>query len=164
MSDLRVRPRIRKYSNMPEESLIERFQKSLDDPSNKFTGNVIQHHVIVKIPNEEQHYWSPELHLAIEENDAEDSNGKTLIRGNIGPKSTVWTMFMFFYVLVGVLGMFGGMVGLSQWTLDKNPWGFWFLAAAVVIIVLVYISARVGRNMGQEQMRQLIQYLKEQIN
>ncbi len=164
MSDPRVRPRVKKFSNQTVETLIQRFQQSFDDSSNQFNGTVIQHHVIVKIPAEEQHYWSPELHLSIEENDRDKAEGATLIRGNIGPKSTVWTMFMFFYVVVGVLGMFGGMVGLSQWTLDKNPWGFWFLLAALIIIMIVYISARIGRNMGQEQMHQLIQFLDELIN
>ena len=170
MSDPRVRPRLKKFSNQVVEILIEKFQQSFEDSATKFKGTVIQHHVIIKIPVEEQHYWSPELHLSIEENYVDDADpeenteGVTLIRGNIGPDSTVWTMFMFFYVVVGVLGMFGGMVGLSQWTLDKDPWGFWFLIAAIIIISILYISVRVGRNMDQEQMRQLVKFLDKQIN
>ncbi len=162
MSKLRVRPRIKRFSTESPGIILNRFRDLLDSGEFPVTGKIVQHHVIVKIEKDEQVYWSPELHLAVEMYETDDKNqGKTIIRGNIGPKSTVWTMFMFFYVLVGVLGLFGGMYGLSQWTLDMTPWAFWFLGLSMAILAGIWTAIRIGQKMGKDQAHILLAFIEK---
>jgi hypothetical protein len=165
MNKLRVRPRIKRFTTTPPEVILNRFSKLLDTGEFPVNGKIVQHNVIVKIAKNEQHYWSPELHVAVEKYEAfasgDENEGKTIIRGNIGPTSTVWTMFMFFYVLVGVLGSFGGMYGLSQWTLGMTPWAFWFLGLALVILAGIWMAIRIGQKLGNEQAHILMAFIEK---
>lgn len=67
----------------------------------KFTVSCMDDHVFIKLPKGEQHFWSPQLHLEI----IGETNNQCSIQGFFGPNPTVWTMFIFFHVAVGILFM-----------------------------------------------------------
>ena len=51
-----------------------RKEKAMED--SKCELNILTGHIIVRIPEAERHFWSPQLNLSIE-----DEEGTTLIRG-----------------------------------------------------------------------------------
>lgn len=116
----------------------------------------MQHHIYLRIPPKAQYYWSPELHLTLEAND-----GGTLVRGIVGPKPKIWTMYMFFYSGVIVLFMFGSAMGISQWMLGLDaPW-LWSMPASGLLGLLIFAAAKIGQKMASAQTLRLKNFMKQ---
>jgi len=156
MFSFRVRPRIKEYSNYSVEEVLDCFNETLESNDFSLDSTILKNHVLVKIPDEILHYWSPELQLEVSENymkddDYTDHKEDTMIRGFIGPKSTVWTMFMFFYIGFGGLTLVGTVYGSSQQILDMTANGYWYALLGGIGLVVTFIASQVGQKMGEEQ-------------
>jgi hypothetical protein len=165
MISFRVRPRIKRYTNNSVEEVIDCFDESLHSNDFELDGTLLKNHIIVKIPEDIIHYWSPELQLEINENFMKDDKftdhrESTMIRGFIGPKSTVWTMFMFLYIVFGLLTLFGTVLGSSQQMLDMPPEGYWYALLGGIGLVITLIASQVGQRMGQEQTEMLMHFIE----
>ena len=123
---------------------------TLEENKGSWNGKIVDNHVIIKVPKADQHYWSPQLTLELE-----DKEESTLIRGLFGPKPGVWTMFVFFYSAIGFLTLMGLIFGLSQMMLDMNPFGLWSVPAGGFLLIGLFIMSKIGQRLGQEQMRQM---------
>src|SRR5690625_7851659 len=55
----------------------------------------------LQLYKDSEKYWSPQLQIRIEEN--EENSDFLEIRGVFGPRSSVWTFFMFLYGLGGAI-------------------------------------------------------------
>jgi hypothetical protein len=166
MLSLRVRPRIKRYTDYPVDTVLECFHDALESNEFKLDGTLLKNHVIVKIPEEIHHYWSPELQLEVSENymkDDEYSDHKenTMIRGFIGPKSTVWTMFIFFYIAFGVLTLFGTVLGSSQQMLDQAVNGYWYAILGGLGLAITFTASQIGQKMGEEQTNLFLNLIKK---
>ena len=156
MFSLRVRPRIKIYSNRSIVHVIECFHDTVESKEFQLDGTFLKNQIVVKIPDEIIHYWSPELQLEISENPFKDDKHtdhkeKTIVRGFIGPKSTVWTMFMFLYIGFGGL-MLGGLIyGSSQQMLDQEGTGYWYAILGIIGFVITFFASQIGQKMGEEQ-------------
>lgn len=155
---MEIRPRFnRVFSSSPEE-LIDCLSRELKKPDAPVKGLIIDRHIILEIPPEEQHYWSPRLSLDVEEHPE-----GALIRGLYGPRPSVWMMFVFFYALLGFISMVILIIGLSQWNLGLPAGILWVLPLAAVIFTLVYYSARTGQKLGHDQMVKLQAFLDKSL-
>ncbi|NOY49347.1 MAG: hypothetical protein GXO88_02085 [Chlorobi bacterium] len=156
MESLKLRPRLKIESEKSPALLMESIVAKLMAPSEYVVGSTLGNHAYLKIKDEHQHYWSPELHLSIEETD----NG-SLLRGVAGPKPKIWTMFMFFYSAVIVLFLFGASLGLSQWSLGMHaPW-LWSIPASVFTWLLILGAAKYGQSKGKHQLGLLYGFVDE---
>jgi len=166
MLSFRVRPRIKRYSNYPVDAVLDCFHDALESNEFKLDSTILKNHVLVKIPEEIHHYWSPELQLEVGENymkdeEYSDHNEQTMIRGFIGPKSTVWTMFIFFYVAFGVLTLFGIVLGSSQQLLEQAADGYWYAILGGTGLVTTFIASQIGQNMGVEQTKMFLNLIEK---
>jgi hypothetical protein len=166
MLSLRVRPRIKRFTDYPVDAVLDCFQDALESNEFKLEGTLLKNHVIVKIPEEIHHYWSPELQLEVSENYMKDDKytdhkENTMIRGFIGPKSTVWTMFIFFYIAFGVLTLFGIVLGSSQQILDQAADGYWYAILGGLGLVITFIGSQIGQKMGEEQTTLFLSLIKK---
>jgi hypothetical protein len=145
--------------DLSADEVIKKIENKLRSSNTDVAGSILQHHAYLKIPEKDQHYWSPEFHITVEETET-----GSLVRGVIGPKPKVWTMFMFFYSGVIVLLAFGSAMGVSQWMLNmKAPW-LWSIPAALLLWLGVYLAALYGQHLGHEQTIKLQDYLKDCLN
>ncbi|MEP5071509.1 MAG: GTP-binding protein [Crocinitomicaceae bacterium] len=112
-----------------------------------FIHSYLPGHIYVKIHPLRQHFWSPQLHLSLEQ-DAD----KVIIRGLYGPNPTVWAIFFFSYVALGILSLFLGMWGLTRWSLGMDHAILWAIPVFAVIAVILYLSAQAGQKLGAQQM------------
>ena len=158
MSSARLRPRFRQTVPLEMEEILKRCTTAKNAPDAGCRTSIIDHHIILRRPPGERHYWSPQLSLELEA-----QREGTLIRGLYGPKPAVWTMFMFFYSAVGFFTLMGLMYGLSQTMISQPPWALWTFPTGVLIILVIYLIARTGRNMGRDQMHTLHQYYNETL-
>ena len=168
MLNFRVRPRIRRFSTLPIEAILAQFQAVLDKKEFPVQGRVVRHHVSINIAGKDQHFWSPELSVEVSENHLQDlfveaKNKPTLVRGFVGPKSTVWTLFIFFYIAFGLLALFAAMWGGSQWMLDMPLTGFWYMSVALLAILVTFIGTQIGQKIGDEQTNLLLEVFEASL-
>jgi len=155
---LRIRPRFRKEVSDSPEIVKERIKTALTSNETMCTGKIVDNHVIFKIPVSQQHYWSPQLTL-----DIEQKNSGSLIRGLYGPKPGVWTMFVFFYSSIGFLTMMGLIFGISQIMLNMVPYGLWAVLIGGFLLIGLFVTSKIGQRLGLEQMRQLKDFLDNSL-
>lgn len=104
-------------------------------------------YVNLRVPEANQHFWSPQLSISFEEGD----DGRTVIQGTYGPNTNLWAIFLYGYLVAGFLGIIASVLGFCQWAIDATPWGFWLLGAAVAVLALLYFFAQTGQKIGAQQ-------------
>lgn len=158
MASARLRPRYRITSSLSSKEVLEKIQKKLNSNEFPVSGQTIQEHAFIRIPEKDQHYWSPELHVWAREQD-----GETIIYGVMGPKPKIWTMFMFFYTAVLTLWFFGSSYGIIQLWLGIKADFLWSIPFGLLAVGLVYAAAKYGQYKGKEQMELLKNFLEESV-
>lgn len=157
MSSFNIRPRFKQFVKGEKEDLEKRIVENLRKEK-QFIFNYLPGHVYIKIHPDQQHFWSPQLHLTFEKD--EDA---TVIRGLYGPKPTVWAIFFFSYVALGILSLFIGMWGLTRWSLGLDSTILWLIPVFAVIALALYFSAQAGQKFGAQQMFDIHHFYEEQI-
>ena len=158
MANSGLRPRCRIVTKNSPQVVLEQINEKLKDQNLDLQGQVVQEHAFIRIPEENQHYWSPELHVWAREQD-----GETIVYGVMGPKPKIWTMFMFFYTAVLTMWFFGSSYGVIQLMLGIKADFLWSIPFGLLAIGLVYTSAKYGQYKGKEQMELLKQFLEETV-
>lgn len=169
MSSIRIRPRIRQFSNLSKEEVLTKFQQLLDSGNYPFEGKIVQHHLFVKCNAEKQHFWSPELTLEVVKNymqDDEYSEHKepTLVRGYISPKPSIWTFFAFAYIGLGLLFLGFLVYGTSQMMLNQSTNMLWYALICLVLVAGVFIATQIGQRLGEEQTIKLLGFVNEGVS
>jgi len=136
--------------------VIECFHDAVESKEFQLDATFLKNNIIVKIPEEVHHYWSPELQLEVRQNPLKNEANtthkeKTIIRGYIGPKSNVWTMFMFLYIAFGSLILGGVIYGSSQQMLDIPVTGYWYSLLGSMGLLLTFIASQIGQKMAEEE-------------
>jgi len=158
MQSARLRPRSRYITDLPKQEILKRIDERLKERKYTLTGIVVQEHAFIRIPEKDQHYWSPEMHVW-----AREEENKTIVYGIIGPKPKIWTMFIFFYTIILVLTFFGGSYGIIQLILGIKADFIWSIPIGLMALTLVYGAAYFGQHKGKEQMLQLQNFLDATI-
>lgn len=149
---MELRPRFAATYSGTKEAVFEFFKEQLAQTEN-IKAAIWEDHLVLKIPREEQHYWSPQLTLSFEE----EEEGVT-IRGLCGPKPTVWMMFVFFYFLLGFAATVIMIMGFAQMNLGLPAGILWLLPVIGFIVAMVYWTARMGQKFSKDEMARLYQF------
>ena len=158
-NDIVLRPRFKFEVAASNETLLEGFEQTKSSQT-EFIVSRIDDHVFIKFPKKDQHFWSPQLHLEINN---EDDN-KCIVNGLFGPNPTVWTMFMFLHFIVAGLFFGFGIWAYTNATLENSYAIQLFLTLFMVIIWFVlYFAGRIGRSKGMPEMHKLHAFMKETI-
>ncbi|MEM9328411.1 MAG: hypothetical protein AAGA85_22275 [Bacteroidota bacterium] len=150
MSSFRVRPRFKHLVKMPASEVESVIMSSIKEERYVYAEGFLQGHADLKIPVEERHYWSPQLHVSTEQT----ADG-TIIRGLYGPNPTVWGLFFFGYLTLGVLFFFAGFWGMTKLTLGHTANILWALPILAGLALTLYIIAQMGQKIGADQMYRL---------
>lgn len=154
MSKARLRPRCRIVSKLSPQQVLEQISTKLKESTSFVEGQIVQEHAFIRIPEEKQHYWSPELHVW-----AREQEGETIVYGVVGPKPKIWTMFVFFYTGVLTSAFFGGSYGVIQFMLGMKAPFLWSIPLGIIGVALIYGAAQYGQRKGKTQMQQLQDFL-----
>jgi hypothetical protein len=147
MNKIAIRPRFKLDVKIPKYELITRISKEIKSCNGRCEINLLRNHIIFKIPEDMQHFWSPELSIEIEE-----SEENSVLHCILGPRSAIWTLFATFYGLSLFAGLIGIVLGLSQWSIGNYPYGFWLVPASVILIALAYLIAITGQKLSYNEM------------
>lgn len=154
-----IRLRFHIESAYTKEELVAIIKSNLAKEDAVCTGRAKDRYATLLVSKEDRHYWSPQLSLTFEDDD--EQKNTCLIRGVYGPAPSVWTMFVFFYSLIGFLILIIGVMGLSNMSLGKSSSILWFVPILVVVFFSLYMVSYFGQNMGKEQMIVLHRFFKE---
>ena len=152
----RIRPRIRVETEYTPDQLRELISERLNQSGSKIEGTVMSNFINIEPLKADQHYWSPQLAVTIEETER-----GSLLRGLYGPKPSVWTMFVFFYSIIGFAALIVSMIGLSYWSLGKESAILWLVPVLILLFLTLYLVAYIGQKFGQKQMIYLHHFMEE---
>ena len=159
-SDIHLRPRFKMDFNESQEELIAKFSANLKDKNCKYCTKIVDGHIVIDVPIEENHFWSPQLNIEIEK--VEDN--KTLVKGLFGPKPQVWTLFMFFHFAVAVAFIGFSVMAYVQWSLKiTNTFALIMVFALPALWILMYFIGRIGKSTGHKQMDELYKFMMKTL-
>lgn len=150
-----LRPRIKIISKLSKNEIVERITKKIKDPETKCTGWAKEDYALICAPENDKHIWTPQLNLQID-----DLEEGTEVRGVIGPSANVWTAFAFAFSLLGFVAFVSLFWGLSRLSLDYSADILWLVPIALLLIVAVYMLARVGQQMSVDQIKELKNFVE----
>lgn len=154
-NEIVLRPRFKMELNHDNVSVLKTFEEAKVTCETYKIARV-DDHVFIRLPKHHQHFWSPQLHLEINETDAQSS----MLHGLFGPNPTVWTMFMFLHFLVAGLFIAFGIWTYTNWTL-KSPFAvpLGLMLVMVAAWFVLYFAGRFGRAKGKAEMHGLYDFM-----
>jgi hypothetical protein len=159
-NDIVLRPRFKLEIGRYNQSILSDFRNAKTTQSD-FIVTRIDDHVFIKLPKEKQTFWSPQLHLEINEVDENNST----IHGLFGPNPTVWTMFMFLHFLVAGVFIAFGIWAYTNFSLEKSyaiQLSLMFLM--VVIWIGLYFAGSIGKASSRQEMHALNDFMYTVLN
>lgn len=156
-NDIILRPRFKIEIPRPNETLLQLFQNSKKTQS-EFIVSRIDDHVFIKFPKDKQHFWSPQLHLEINNTD----ENSCVLHGLFGPNPTVWTFFMFLHFLVAGLFIAFGIWAYTNWRL-KSDYAIQLSLMLFMVIIwfVLYLAGSIGKASSKHDMEQLHHFMNE---
>lgn len=155
-SEIFLRPRFKIDSEEIESELMNRFKGNLSSGDCKYCSKIVDNHIFIDVPSDEDHFWSPQLHVEV----VKGETSLSMIKGLFGPKPQVWTLFMFLHFAIGILFLVFVTMLYVRWILNAN---LMFSSVMVIILpiiwIVLYVLGRLGRKKGKSQMEELHRFL-----
>ncbi len=123
-----------------------------------FVGRSVSDHLMLTVPEEVRHFWSPCLHLEIVPHRSEAESpapARSYVRGFFTPHPSLWSWFVMAYLASGTLFFFAGIWGLTQLQLGRSPWAFWLCGGFALGAAALWLVSRAGRAAAAAQMNAL---------
>ena len=147
MSSLRIRPRFKHLLKAQKDNLVTKICASLEKEK-QFSFHSLPDHIYISIHPSHRHFWSPQLHLTFEQQE----DDQVIVHGLYGPNPSVWAIFFFGYIILGLLATFISVWGFSVWSLGKDATILWGIPALGTLALGLYIAGQVGQKISAQQM------------
>ncbi len=158
LNKISLKPRFKIERSEGKTIIIEKFEHEFAHGSGKFIGKIVDHHIVIDVPTNEAHFWSPHLHAEI----SEHNENETTIKGLFGPKPSVWSLFMFIHFGVAIGFMVFLVMLYTRWSLQQEYHFAMIMCIAMPVLWFVlYFLGRIGRKKGSKQMDELRAYFLE---
>ncbi|MFK7806255.1 MAG: hypothetical protein AB8F74_00510 [Saprospiraceae bacterium] len=152
----RVRPRFEFTSEFSTTEIIEKINTALRSEDAPCKGHAKQRYARIFLPKKEQHYWSPQLSVTLEEMES-----GTLVRGLYGPRPEVWTMFIFFYSLIAFAIVVVSVIGYSSFSLGQGASILYSVPVLIIAFLSLYFVSYSGQKLGHDQMVTLHGFIED---
>jgi len=152
-----LRPRFKIELPYNNETVLKNFEIAKSSQK-EYIVNRIDDHVFIKFPKQKQHFWSPQLHLEINEVDEKSS----LLHGLFGPNPTVWTFFMFLHFMVAGLFIAFSIWAYTNWSL-KSSYALQLSLMLFMVIVwfVLYFAGSIGKTSSKNEMLELQEFMNK---
>ena len=152
-----LRPRFKIELDSPSEHILKVFEKG---EYGSFSLNKLDEHIFIKLTPKYRHFWSPQLHLEVQEVDEKSS----ILHGLFGPNPTLWTFFMFLHFAVALC-----FIGLGIWAYSNNALGhdYGIQVGGMVFLTILwfvfYFFGVAGKKKGRPQMEEMFQFMQDTL-
>ncbi len=159
-SELHLRPRFKLNIDESQQKLITKFQNNVKNTNCNYCVKVIDGHIVIDIPANENHFWSPQLNIEIEK--AEEN--KSIVKGLFGPKPQVWTLFMFIHFVMAIAFIGFSIMAYVKWTLKSDYKMALIITLALPMLwIVMYFLGSLGKKRGHKQMDELHGFMIETL-
>ena len=141
---------------------MSKISELLSKSKEHIKGRIVDNHIILDIPEKDVHYWSPQLNFRIEAH--EEKENYSIARGLIGPRPAVWTLFMFIYFSVGLIGFFISAYGFSLYMIGEFSHFIWAFPIAILFMLTAYRAGKYGEQLGKDQIEILKQFVRDALS
>ena len=159
-NDIVLRPRFKMEIPRYNEAILSDFEDAKTTQS-EFIVTRVDDHVFIKFPKEQQHFWSPQLHLEI--NKIDDNSSR--LHGLFGPNPTVWTLFMFLHFLVACVFIAFAIWTYTNWALKQS---YAVQASVTLLMILLWVTlyfvGSIGKTSSTTEMRLLNNFMNNVLN
>ncbi|NBG67124.1 hypothetical protein [Acidiluteibacter ferrifornacis] len=144
---IQIRPRFKVRTSKSQAEIEAMINGFLKTEGCICKGKINHGFGTITIPKVEQHYWSPQLVISIEE-----TPEGTEMRGLYGPKPSIWTMFVFFYATIGFSIIIIAIIGLTNLSLEKSAHILWLTPVLILVFLSLYLTSHYGQKKGHDQL------------
>lgn len=157
-NEIILRPRFKLDVVGTQEGLLKKFETAGYNP---FLVNRLDEHVFIKFNTKNNHFWSPQLHLQIDELDST----KCRVHGVFGPNPTLWTFFMFVHFVLATLFIILAIWAYSSLSLHK-PYHLQLGIMAIIVAIwfVLYFFGRSGKRKGKPQMHEIYSFIMKVLS
>jgi hypothetical protein len=154
-----IRPRFAlKISASPEVAVAKLEEGFKKDPT--VGGVFAKQHLFLKIPETDQHYWSPELTVRIE---VEEFTDYTTVSCLVGPRQTVWALWAFIYTSILLITLFATFYGWAKYNVGGTTGWLWVVPFGIFGLSSAFIASKFGQRKGRNQMLHLISFVYHEL-
>ncbi len=143
-----IRPRFKIIIPHKKEDIMKRLYVLLENSPKEVVGKIIDNHIILDIVEEEMHYWSPQLNFRVEQDELD--HNCSVVSGLIGPRPSVWTMFMFIYFSIGLIGFIVSSIGVSKMLLGEYSNLILAFSIAILVMLSAYKTGKYGEQLAND--------------
>jgi hypothetical protein len=159
-SEVFLRPRFKIDFDKSESDLMDSFKTNLSNGDCKYCSKIVDGHIVIDVPKEECHFWSPQLTIEIVKGETTTS----VVKGLFGPKPQVWTLFMFLHFAVGITFVVFLTLLYVRWSFEEPLlFPIIMVIALPIIWVVFYFIGRWGRRQGKLQMEELHRFMMKTL-
>ena len=153
MNSWRIRPSFRQVLKCGSAEARERIveQVRLNHPT--YEVKSFPNFICLRIPVDERHFWSPRLNISL----SEEEPGQTQVRGTFGPNANVWALYLYGYLITGLIGLFSGIFGGCQLALGIPAWGMSVFSGMLAIAIALFLISLLGQRLAAPQSKALEQ-------
>ncbi len=159
---LRSRPRFKVYTKASKDDLIHIIKHQLALQTKEFGGYANKEFAMVRLRKDKDKYWAPQLQIRWEQD--EEHPDYIAVRGVIGPRPNVWTLFMFFYGLAGALIITLGTYAISEYIVTGKSYWIWAIPFALLLGGGTYLATKIGQKIAKEHLHKINQFVDELFN
>jgi ABC-type multidrug transport system fused ATPase/permease subunit len=160
-SPIFLRPRFKMDFSENQQELLQKFKDNLNDGTCSYCSQIVDGHITIDVPQEDNHFWSPQLSIEIEQ----ENDGKTIVKGLFGPKPQVWTLFMFVHFAAACSFIGFCVMAYVQWTLKSNySFALSMVIGLPILWFVLYILGTLGKKKGHKQMEELHKFMMKTLD
>ena len=156
LNSIRNRPRFKIETNLSVELINQKLKIALET-QNKIGGYVRSYESIFRVRASKQEYWSPIVTLRVEKN---EEKNQTEIRGIIGPKSSIWLIFMFLYFGLGTLILISGMMYFVAYHFEEGFYIGLVFFISIFLFLSTYLFAKIGEIKAKNEVLELRNFVE----
>ncbi len=152
-----LKPRFKMKFNESQEEILDKFKDKFATGTCAYCSKIVDHHIVIDVPKEEDHFWSPQLHIEVEK---DEEGNDTIVRGLFGPKPQVWTLFMFIHFAAAIAFMVFLVMAYTRWNLKQDyTFSLIMCIALPVFWIILYFLGQLGKKKGYNQMIELDDFM-----
>ncbi len=155
---IRSRPRFKVIAKMTPDEFSEKLRIHFKNHNRTLGGYVNKEISVIRLRKDKEKYWAPQLQIRVEDND--EIPGTIHIRGLFGPRTSIWTFFMFSYGLGGAILLTTGIYGWIEMALGIGNFWVWTNLIGIILMAGPYISAKIGQGIAKGHMRVLRTFIE----
>lgn len=159
MSSFQIRPHFIHEAEEPPTAFQEKVVDHVENKEPRIQIKTFPDYLTLVIPDEDQHFWSPQLNLSI----SALEEGGTEVTGTYGPNTNVWSMYLYGYLTGFCFAGVSTVFAISKWIVSGWTLGFFLMGISYAILAGLYITAQIGQKLAAQQTFELHQAFERGI-